>query len=124
MTPSQYISQEFNKIDKRRTFGLLGFLFILAFFPVMFSGSDGKNEAYAETAVLAEQDANIRVNQAISIPPQQQILPGTQSAVVSPPSQSTQTDLLPMQEEAYSPQPSIWLFIIPIIITFFTILFY
>jgi hypothetical protein len=126
MTPSQYISQEFDKIDKKRTFSLLGFLFILAFFPVMFSGSNEKEGNQAQTAVLAEQDTNIiRANQAVSSPPQQQLLPASQSGTTSVvPTQNTQTNTMPMQEEAYSPQPSIWLFIIPIIITFFTILFY
>jgi hypothetical protein len=126
MTPSQYISQEFNKIDKRRTFGLIGFLFILAFFPVILSNSKGKQEINIHTAVLAAQDSNtIKANQTITVPPQQQIQPGSQSASTPASPQNSQITATPLTvDEAYSPQPSIWLFIVPIIITFFTILFY
>ena len=119
MLPTRIIN-ELKQIDKKRTFCLFGFLFILAFFPIFFSDPSDKQENSAKTAVLAEQD--IRANQAA---PPSQPAPSQQQGGNAPANAApTEPIVIPVQEEAYSPQPSIWLFIIPIFITFFTILFY
>jgi len=118
-----HVNEELKQLNKKRTFGLLGFLFILVFFPVFFSNQGDKRENQTPAAVLAAQDNDIQANQQVSQQPSR--APGQQgSPTQAPKGEPTQIINFQVQEEPYSPQPSIWLFIIPIVVTFFTILFY
>jgi hypothetical protein len=51
----RFIAKELKTVNKKRTFSLLGFLFILAFFPVIFANSNKSQETRTQAAIQANQ---------------------------------------------------------------------
>jgi hypothetical protein len=69
MSVSHHISREFKKIDKRRTLSIMGFLFILAFFPVFFSSSGKTQETRSHAALTANQAVTVPATASLSFYP-------------------------------------------------------